>query len=129
VCSSTSAAAPPGSGCSVTGGSSRWTTAGGGHHLDLVLAGALGISIEEAEVRKREHPQEALPILVPGLQRIGESVRAMTLDAADLPLHLAGGALMIPGAGEVLARYLGRRVVTYPHALLITPIGIARSVP
>ncbi len=100
---------------------------GGGHHLDLVLAGALGISVEDAEVRKREHPEEALPILVPGLQRIAESVRAMTRDAADLPLHLAGGALMIPGAGDVLARYLGRRVVTYPHALLITPIGIARS--
>jgi ethanolamine utilization protein EutJ len=103
--------------------------AGGGHHLDLVLAGALGIPVEEAEVRKREHPDEALPILVPGLQRIAESVRAMTTDAADLPLHLAGGALMIPGAGRVIARYLGRRVITYPHALLITPIGIARSVP
>jgi ethanolamine utilization protein EutJ len=101
--------------------------AGGGHHLDLVLAGALGISVEEAEVRKREHPEEALPILVPGLQRIAESVRAMTLDAAELPLHLAGGALMIPGGGDVIARYLGRKVLTYPHALLITPIGIARS--
>ena len=71
--------------------------------------------------------KEALPILVPGLQRIAESVRAMTLDAAELPLHLAGGALMIPGAGDVIARYLGRTVRTYPHALLITPIGIARS--
>ncbi len=100
---------------------------GGGHHLDLVLAGALGISVEEAEVRKREHPGEALPILVPGLQRIAESVRAMTGDAAELPLHLAGGALMIPGAGDVIARYLEREVVTYPHALLITPVGIARS--
>ena len=100
---------------------------GGGHHLDLVLAGALGITVEEAEVRKREHPEEAQPILVPGLQRIAESVRAMTLDAAELPLHLAGGALMIPGAGDVIARYLGRKVFTYPHALLITPIGIARS--
>ncbi len=102
---------------------------GGGHHLDLVLAGALGISVEEAEVRKREQPGEALPILVPGLQRIGESVRALTRDAAELPLHLAGGALMIPGAGQVIARYLGRPVVTYPHALLITPVGIARSAP
>ena len=34
---------------------------------------------------------------------------------------------MIPGAGDiVLASYLERTVVTYPHALLITPIGIAR---
>ncbi len=105
---------------------------GGGHHLDLVLAGALGIELEEAERVKRERPAEALPILVPGLHRIAESVRAMTAadpgDAA-LPLHLAGGALMLPRAGDVLADYLQRTVVTHPHALLITPLGIARSAP
>jgi ethanolamine utilization protein EutJ len=101
--------------------------AGGGHHLDLVLAGALGLPLEEAEVYKRERQAESLPILVPGLQRVAESVRAMTRDAEELPLHLAGGALMIAGAGDVLAKYLERTVVTYPHALLITPIGIARS--
>lgn len=103
--------------------------AGGGHHLDLVLAGALGLRVDEAEAYKRERPDAALPILVPGLQRIAESVRAMTHDAGDLPLHLAGGALMLAGAGTVLATYLGRDVMTYPHALLITPIGIARSAP
>ncbi len=106
---------------------------GGGHHLDLVLAGALGIALEEAERVKRERPAEALPILVPGLHRIAESVRAMTASAddpaVDLPLHLAGGALMIPRAGDVLADYLQRTVVTHPHALLITPLGIARSAP
>ena len=100
---------------------------GGGHHLDLVLAGGLGIPLEEAEPYKRAHPQESLPILVPGLQRIAENVRALTRGADDLPLHLAGGALMIPGADAVLASYLERTVVTYPHALLITPVGIARA--
>lgn len=101
--------------------------AGGGHHLDLILAGALGMRVEEAEKRKREHPAESLPVLVPGLERIAESIRRMTQGAEALPLHLAGGALMIPGAGDVLAKYLERPVMTYPHALLITPIGIARS--
>jgi ethanolamine utilization protein EutJ len=66
---------------------------------------------------------------VPGLQRIAESVRAMTRDVEHLPVHLAGGALMIPGADSVLAGWLERPVVTYPHALLITPLGIARSAP
>lgn len=107
---------------------------GGGHHLDLVLAGALGVDVAEAERFKRERPGEALPILAPGLHRIGESIRAMTAgtgrpDDRDLPLHLAGGALMIPRAGDVLAQYLQRTVVTHPHALLITPLGIARSAP
>lgn len=102
---------------------------GGGHHLDLVLAGALGIGTEEAERRKREDPRGSLPHLVPCLERIAESVRLMTADAQDLPLHIAGGALMIPGAAEVVSRYLGRETVSYPHALLITPLGIARCAP
>jgi len=46
-----------------------------------------------------------------------------------LPLHLAGGALMVPGAAEILGAYLGRETVSYAHALLITPCGIARCAP
>jgi ethanolamine utilization protein EutJ len=98
---------------------------GGGHHLDLILAGALGIGLADAERRKREQPRECLPILVPGFQRIAESVRAMTDGAEDLDVHLAGGALMAAGADRVLASYLRRTVVSHPHALLITPLGIA----
>ena len=56
---------------------------------------------------KRDHHGVALPILVPGLQRIAESVRAMTRGAEELPLHLAGGALMIAGADDVLAKLPG----------------------
>lgn len=102
---------------------------GGGHHIDLVLAGALDIPVRSAESYKREHPNEALPLLVPTLQRIAESVRLMTQDAEDLPVHLAGGALMLPAAEAVVASWLDRTVVTHPHALLITPLGIARSAP
>src|SRR4051794_3207865 len=40
---------------------------GGGHHLDLMLAGALGLPLEEAEPYKRAHPRESFPILVPGI--------------------------------------------------------------
>lgn len=100
---------------------------GGGHHLDLVLAGALGIGTAEAEARKREQPRACLPHAVPWIERIAESIRLMTAGAEDLPLHLAGGALMLPGADEIIASYLGRETVSYPHALLITPLGIARS--
>lgn len=102
---------------------------GGGHHLDLVLAGALDVPLRVAERRKREHPEDAMPLLVPAVQRIAENIRLMTQQADDLPVHLAGGALMLPGADRVIASYLGRTVVTHPHALLITPLGIARSAP
>lgn len=102
---------------------------GGGHHLDLILAGALGIDVAAAERLKRERPETSMPILVPGIERIAENIRAMTAGAAELSLHLAGGALMVPGAADILAKRLGRPVVSYPHAMLITPVGIARCAP
>lgn len=99
---------------------------GGGHHLDLILAGALHVSIEEAEKRKREHGDEYLEILRPGIERVATSIAILTAGHGRLPIHLAGGALMIPGAAEVIADVLDRPVEVYEHALLITPLGIAR---
>lgn len=110
---------------------------GGGHHLNLILAGALGIPVEDAERLKREEgrapgageaPQsDYLHVLRPGLERVAANIDRLSRGAKDLPVHLVGGALMIRGAGEVIANYLKRPVVEYPHALLITPFGIARS--
>jgi ethanolamine utilization protein EutJ len=100
---------------------------GGGHHLNLILAGALGIDVEEAERLKREEGGAYRHILRPGLERVATNIERLSRGANDLPVHLVGGALMIPGAGEVIAHYLERPVVEYPHALLITPFGIARS--
>ncbi|WP_088286411.1 ethanolamine utilization protein EutJ [Kineosporia sp. A_224] len=102
---------------------------GGGHHVDLVLAGGLGIGVEDAERLKREDPTTALPVVVPAVERVAESVRRMTLGAKDLPVHLVGGGLMLPGAAAVVERWLDRPVHGYPHALLVTPVGIARSAP
>jgi ethanolamine utilization protein EutJ len=99
---------------------------GGGHHLDLILAGALGIPLEEAESLKRTHAADYLGILRPGLERVAESIRALSVGAEELEVHLAGGALMIPGADRIISDYLGRSVRSYPHALYITPLGIAR---
>lgn len=99
---------------------------GGGHHLDLMLAGALDIPLEEAERLKRTHAGDYLGILRPGLERVAESIRALTVGAEELEVHLAGGALMIDGADRIIGSYLDRPVLSYPHALYITPLGIAR---
>lgn len=102
---------------------------GGGTHVDLVLAGGLGISVEAAERLKRGEPGRALPVVVPAVERVAENVRRMTVGAEDLTVHLVGGGLMLPGAARVVARYLGRGVHEYPHPLLVTPLGITRSAP
>lgn len=101
---------------------------GGGHHLDLILSGALGVDMDVAERRKREEPSgEFLPILRPGFERIAHNIEDLTRGSEHLDIHLAGGALMYPGAAETISKYLGRPVHTYPNANLITPLGIARA--
>lgn len=99
---------------------------GGGHHLDLILAGALRVPIEEAERRKRLEGASHLHVLRPGIERVAQSIRQQCGDGPHT-VHLAGGALMIPGAAQIIEQYLGWPAVGYPHAHLITPFGIALS--
>lgn len=101
--------------------------AGGGHQLDLILAGALGLSIEQAETRKREHGTEVASMLRPGIERIAESIRRQCGGQSPGTVHLAGGALRLPHADAVISHYLGWPVQAYDHAELITPFGIAVS--
>jgi ethanolamine utilization protein EutJ len=100
---------------------------GGGHHLDLILAGALHIPLEEAEVEKRTRGAEHVQVLRAGLERVATNIARLSRGYEGLPVHLVGGALMIPGAGDIISQYLERAVVEYPHALYVTPFGIARS--
>lgn len=100
---------------------------GGGHHLDLILAGALRIAIEQAEERKRLAGGDYMHILRPGIERIAASIRRQVGATRAPRIHLVGGTLMLPGAGEVIERFIGVPTVSYPHAHLVTPFGIAMS--
>jgi ethanolamine utilization protein EutJ len=99
--------------------------AGGGHHLDLILAGALRLPIEDAEIRKRERGADVLQILRPGIERVAASIAKQCDGKSPGVVHLAGGALQLPGADRVIEAWLGWPVQAYAHAELITPFGIA----
>lgn len=101
--------------------------AGGGHQLDLILAGALRLPVEDAEVRKREHGEAVAQILRPGIERIATSISQQCGGTRPGVVHLAGGALQLPGSDRVIESYLGWPVRAYGHAELITPFGIAVS--
>lgn len=101
--------------------------AGGGHQLDLILAGALRLPVEEAEARKREHGAEVMHLLRPGIERVADSVQRQCGGRNPGVVHLAGGALQLPGADAVVEGYLGWTTQAYRHAELITPFGIAMS--
>jgi len=99
---------------------------GGGHHLNLILAGALGLTTPEAEELKRKDEAGAhAATLQPGIERIAANIARLLDPVPDGPVHLVGGALMVRGAGQVVSRYIGHPVVEHDHALLITPFGIA----
>ncbi|MGA2795912.1 MAG: ethanolamine utilization protein EutJ [Roseiarcus sp.] len=100
---------------------------GGGHYLDLILAGAQRIPIEEAERRKRMAPADYVAVLRPGLERIASSIKEQLGKASVASIHLVGGAIRLPEAGAIIARVTGVPTKTYPHADLVTPFGIAVS--
>jgi len=100
---------------------------GGGHHLDLILAGALRISIEDAERRKRSGEPGLASILRPGIERIAHSIGKQIGARKTKTVYLVGGAVRVAEAPEVVGRYLGLRAIGYPHSELVTPFGIAMS--
>jgi ethanolamine utilization protein EutJ len=100
---------------------------GGGHHLDLILAGALRIPVDEAERRKRSGEEGVSAILWPGIERIAHSIGKQIGARKAAAVHLVGGAVRVPEAPEIVGRYLGLPTVGYPHSELVTPFGIAMS--
>jgi ethanolamine utilization protein EutJ len=100
---------------------------GGGHHLDLILAGALRISVEEAEERKRCGQEDYTHILRPGIERIASSILRQIGDHAVQSIHLVGGAVRVPHAASIVAGFCGIQTYAYPHSELVTPFGIAMS--
>jgi len=100
---------------------------GGGHHLDLILAGALGIAIEEAEERKRRGDQDYSHILRPGVERIASSIVRQIGDHPVRSIHLVGGAVRVPHAASIVAAFSEIATWAYPHSELVTPFGIAMS--
>lgn len=100
---------------------------GGGHHLDLILAGALSIAVEDAEGRKRRGDENYSDILRPGIERIASSIVRQIGDHSVRSIHLVGGAVRVPHAAAIVASFSGLEACAYPHSELVTPFGIAMS--
>ncbi|MGO1385606.1 MAG: ethanolamine utilization protein EutJ [Arachnia sp.] len=99
----------------------------GGHHMTLVVAGALDISYDEAEMLKRdpgEHSQ-IFGLIRPTLEKMA-SIAARVLAGRQVPsIHLVGGSSSYVGAAELFAEELGQPVTRPDEPLFVTPLGIA----
>lgn len=99
----------------------------GGTHFSLVIAGALGISLEEAEALKiipREQPR-LLPLVRPVMEKVASIILRHSQGQAVKSVTLVGGGSAFLGMAEVVQTYCGipTRVVSPP--VFVTPLGLA----
>ncbi len=99
----------------------------GGTHFSLVIAGALGISFEEAEELKKDPAQQSrlFPHILPVMEKVG-CIAARHLEKFPVTqLALVGGACAYPGMAKVIQEYTGVPTFVPEPPLFVTPIGIA----
>jgi ethanolamine utilization protein EutJ len=98
----------------------------GGHHMNLVLAGAYKIDYEAAEVMKKDPARrdDVVGVIRPTLEKMA-SIAHAALVGYDVPMvYLVGGSSSFPNAPDVFASRLGRPVVRPIEPLFVTPLGI-----
>lgn len=99
----------------------------GGTHFSLVIAGALDLDFEAAEVYKRDpaHHAELLPLVRPVMEKVA-TIISRHIAAHDVEtLYLVGGTACFSGIGPVIAEATNLKTVVPPQPLFVTPLGVA----
>jgi ethanolamine utilization protein EutJ len=99
----------------------------GGTHLTLVIAGGQGLTIAEAEARKRDPACAGalLPIVRPVFEKIGTIVRRVIAPHDVERLHLVGGTCRFPGIAEVIGGVTGVPACVPSDPMFVTALGLA----
>ena len=99
----------------------------GGTHVTLVVAGALGLSFDEAEIRKVDPASQAqlLPVVRPVFEKIATIVARNLSGHPVGTVHLVGGTAAFTGMADVVAAEIGRKARVPSYPLLVTPLGVA----
>jgi ethanolamine utilization protein EutJ len=103
----------------------------GGTHFTLVIAGALGISFEEAEALKTtlsEQPR-LLTNVRPVMEKIGSIILHNTQGKEVPSITLVGGGSAFLSMAEVIQEYTGIPTQTASRPLFVTPLGLALHDP
>lgn len=103
----------------------------GGTHLSLVIAGALGIPLEQAEALKTDQREQArlLPLVRPVMEKVATIVARSTAGWPVPEVSLVGGSVAFPGFAAVVERASGLPTRVPVAPLFVTPLGIARHAP
>lgn len=102
----------------------------GGTHMTLVIAGAMEIEFSEAEQYKKsqDNYQLVFTMIQPVMEKMAHITRSF-MKEQEGPIYLAGGTSCLKGIEAVFQKYLGIAVYKPKNPLLVTPIGIAMSIP
>jgi len=101
----------------------------GGTHFSLVIAGALGLTFEEAEalkVKNSEHTR-LFPLIRPVMEKVASITSRHIQDHKVDSITLVGGTAAFKGIANVVEEFTGipTRVPMFPAS--ITPLGLAMS--
>lgn len=99
----------------------------GGTHFSLVIAGATGLSFEEAEILKCTATEQArlFTIVRPVMEKVGTIVERHIRGYDVQTITLVGGSTLFPGIDAVVEEITGISTRVPAHPLFITPLGIA----
>lgn len=99
----------------------------GGTHFSLVLAGAKGISFDEAELYKRDasHHKEIFPVVKPTIDKVSNII-SRAIAGYEVPeVVLVGGTAELTDIEVPVEKTLGIPVNKPNHPMFVTPLGIA----
>lgn len=99
----------------------------GGFQFDLVIAGRLGITVDEAEKLKRDpaHQKELFPVVRPVMEKVSSIITRNVKHEICGDIYLVGGTSAFSGFTELIRKETGTTAYLPKHPLLITPLGIA----
>ena len=101
----------------------------GGTHFTLVIAGALNIPFEEAEVLKVDPAEQPrlFPTVRPVMEKVASIISRHTANRPVDHLTLVGGSSAFLGIDQVIEEYTGLPTQVPSNPLFVTPLGIALS--
>jgi len=103
----------------------------GGTHLTLVIAGALRIPFEQAEMLKTTPSEQGrlFPLVRPVMEKVGTIVARHIAPFAVERVYMVGGTSAYPGIAEVVEEVVGVPTSVPKQPLFVTPLGIAMHDP
>jgi ethanolamine utilization protein EutJ len=99
----------------------------GGTHFSLVLAGAMHVPFEEAELQKRDVTQHKtiLPVLKPVVEKVASIIQQHIKGYDVDEIYLVGGTCCLTGIEGIIQKQTGIPTYKPKNPMFATPLGIA----